>query len=256
MKMSRLAILISGSGTTAEAVIRASRSGKLANLKPVVLISNIPEATGLAKAKALGVDIMVVERKGKTMTQFSNDLLHALEKSGADLVSQNGWLPLTPPPVITAFKGRIINQHPGPLDPGKADFGGKGMYGRRVTAARIAYAWITGEDHWTEATTHHVTEEFDKGGVIRTEILKMPSPSHLMTIKQLKDKPDDLIQETMETTKKLLPLEHVNVIETLSEFAKHGKFPTMKRSTPLVHDRRKGILDEVKELAIAVFPNG
>ncbi len=42
-------------------------------------------------------------------------------------------------------RGRIINQHPEPLDPSRDDFGGKGMYGAWVSCARLIYEYLPGE---------------------------------------------------------------------------------------------------------------
>src|SRR5437588_342377 len=69
--------------------------------------------------------------------------------------------------------GRIINQHPGPLDPGRPDFGGKGMFGRRVHAARLLFVNQTGHDFWTEATSQRVAENFNEGPVLNRKQLNI-----------------------------------------------------------------------------------
>lgn len=222
--MIRLAILISGSGTTAEAIVQAG-------IEPVVVIASRPDAPGIAKMQKLGFSVEVLDRPDR--------LLALLESAGAEVVSQNGWLPLTPANVITRFHGRIINQHPGPLDPGRIDFGGKGMYGKRVTCARIAYARVTGKDYWTESSVHHVTERFDEGPVIRIERLVFDETS-----------------TTEQVARTLLPLEHKNVVAVLRQFVSSGSFPEFKRQKPLITPGNESLVSEVKKRAMQLFPNG
>jgi folate-dependent phosphoribosylglycinamide formyltransferase PurN len=238
--MIRLAILLSGFGTTAGAILTACQKGTLIGIQPVVIISNRPEAQGLLKAKSFNIPIAVVNPK---------QLLEILRSYKADIVSQNGWLPLTPPDVIAAYKGKIINQHPGPLDPGYSDFGGKGMYGKRVTAARIAYAWMSKGDYWTEATTHIVTAEYDKGQIIRTEKLSIPVVVNNITSRKI-------IDTTNEIAAKLLPLEHKNVLITLQEYVKNRKFSTLPRKKRLIPQANFEYAIKAKKLAAELFPKG
>lgn len=253
----RLAILISGSGTTAEAVIRAYQWGKLKNVEPVLVISSNPNALGIEKAKKLGVKTLVLDPK-------KNDLLGILKKHKIEFVSQNGWLPLTPKEVVDHYQGKIINQHPGPLDPGRSDFGGSQMYGARVVAARIAYEWLTGEKNpWTASTIHFVTEEFDKGDII--QMIKLPIPNlpagrqifkQKVTIPELENNPQKLIITTKDVQKKLLPIEYQNVIGTLQKFADEKKVGGFKLKEPLVPEKFEEILKEAKKLSVKLFPNG
>ncbi len=255
--MIRLAILISGSGTTAQAVIKVWKKGNLNGIEPVVILASRPDAGGLVIAKDEGIATAIVSPNDyRSPSGFGDAMLNVLQKHRVDIVSQNGWLPLTPQSVIEAYKGKIINQHPGPLDPGRLDFGGKGMYGRRVTAARLAYTWISGSDFWTEATTHHVTEEFDEGKIIRIERLIFPSPPPQMTLAQLQNNPRPFIETTNRVAASLLLLEHQNVVATLKAYGKDGKFPVFQRDTPLLNIGDKPVLDQAKKLAIKLFPTG
>lgn len=253
----KLAILISGGGTTAEAIIKAWKKGKLKDFDIKVVIASKKEAGGIAKAKALGIPTLVIERKSyKSSEEFGNALLKVFKELGIDIISQNGWLPLTPINVIREYKGRIINQHPGPLDPGREhDFGGKGMYGSRVTCARIAYAWATAGDFWTEATCHHVTEEFDKGKIIKKAKMEIPAGKKRLTVSQLAKNKDHLILQTKEVQANLLELEHKNVIRTLQQIGK-GEIKGHRRKKRLVPFEHVQLLHEVKQLAAELFPTG
>ncbi len=246
----RLALLISGSGTTAEAVIRACKSGELKNVEPTLVISSNPAAKGIEKAKRLGVKTLVVDIK-------KDDLLAVLKKYKIDLVSQNGWFPLTPKEVVDHYENRIINQHPGPLDPPRSDFGGSQMYVTRVVCARIAYEWLTQEKHpWTASTIHFVTEEFDRGELISLIKIPIPALHQPITIQQLGEKPERLITTTTKVQKKLLPIEHQNVITVLQRFARGEKVKGFKLKEPLVPEKFEEILKEAKKLAVNLFPTG
>lgn len=258
----KIALLISGGGTTASAVIEAYQKGELTGITPVGVISSRPDALGIAKAKALGIETFVVERRLYNSPElFGEEILRILRLLHVDLVSQNGWLPLTPDNVIEAYNGMIVNQHPGPLDPGRLiDFGGKGMYGARVVCACVAYAWLTGNDFTTEATTHFVAPKlgFDKGDLIRVTKMQIPRRITPVTIADLQldaSIQQDLCKETKDTQKILLPLEHENVIETLRLFAQR-KVKGFRRPEPLIPSEYEMHAINAKKIAIQLFPDG
>lgn len=254
----RLAIFISGGGTTAENIIKAYRAGEIKNIKPILIISSKSDAKGIQKAKALGIiNVFVVEpKKFSTPHEFGNELLALLRKYKINLISQNGWLPRTPVNVVKTYDGRIINQHPGPLDPGrKYDFGGKGMYGARVICARLIYSWLTGSDFWTEATTHFVTEQYDEGKLINTTKMNYMFTSYPKTKKELEEKKESIIEKTRHIQERLLPLEHKNVIETLKQFSNEG-IKEKIRLEVLVPEKNNNTLEYAKQLAIQLFPHG
>lgn len=235
----RTAFFISGEGTTVEAAIRACQNGEIPYIRPIVVISSRADAPGVRRAEALNIPTEVVERKGVSRERFGEVLLATLRKHKVDLVSQNGWLPLTPENVIDEYSGRIINQHPGRLPA----FGGKGMFGSRVTCATLAYFDLTGEqDVWTASVVHHVTASFDEGQPIQV--------SRLNITQQGKADDDDLSTRTKHVQAQLLPIEHDNVIRVLTAFG-DGRIPTAAfDDTPLQND----LLHKAKELAIQLFP--
>ncbi len=256
----KTAILISGSGSTMESILKASFYGELKNMiDPVLIISSRPNAGGIEKAQKIGVNAknIVTLQFSKSERKSSTDkLLQLLKKFNIDVISQNGWLPLTPELIIKKYNGRIINQHPGPLDPGRGhDFGGKYMYGARVTCARIAYSWLTGRDFWTEATTHLVTPNFDEGDLLSTIHLEFDPIPHTINISQVTARKKGLIEITQLVQKKLLPFEHKNVIITLKKFYK-GNMKGWRRKIPLVQKQNYELLNQAKQLAIKLFPDG
>lgn len=238
----RLALLISKGGSTAQAIIRASKSGQLA-VKPICVITSTNRAMGIQLALQEGMapgNVLVLKPEEYASPEaFGEAILEACRVRGVNLIGQYGWMPKTPANVIAAFPDRMINQHPGPLDPGRLDFGGKGMFGRRVHAARLWFVRKTGRDFWTEATTQLVAEQFDKGALLKTQRLEiLPN-----------DDPDSL-------QGRLLPVEHEVQIATLQDFATGQVRELPSREHPLVLPEEIPILKEAKEIARTLFPQG
>ncbi len=127
----RIALLISGGGTTMREILRATKDGRLPHVIPALMIASREDASGIEKAHEEGMaDRNIVVLKPKAFgspSAFGAAIISACRNRGVDLVGQYGWLPLTPPNVIEAYENMIVNQHPGPLDPGRPDFGGEGM---------------------------------------------------------------------------------------------------------------------------------
>ena len=238
----KLALLISGGGTTMEAIIKACQSGYLSKVEPVLVISSNSNAGGIEKAKKLGIkekDILIINSKDfKNREEFGEEIIKECKKREVEFIGQYGWMVLTPKNIIKEFEGKIINQHPGPLDNGRPDFGGAGMFGLRVHQARLEFVKKTDHDFWTEATTHFVTEEFDKGKIIKR--IQVPVL------------PDDTA-ETLQA--RVLPIEHEVQIEALKDVSE-GKAKEFNREKPLVLPEELEILKECKEIAIKMYPNG
>jgi phosphoribosylglycinamide formyltransferase 1 len=252
------ALLISGGGSTATAIMKASRAGRL-DIRPVIVIANHPKAGGLKKAKQLGVETKVINPQGQG---FGHRLLQTFEEYQVGLVSQNGWLPLTPAKVVEKYPERIINQHPGPLDPGRPDFGGKGMYGARVACARLAYLSLlagknelTKKDYWTEATTHFVTPEYDKGQIIKTIKLNLANEFPFEKLSDLITNERLLINATQKVQSVLIGLEHQLVIDTLQYLSAEKRISDIQKK-PLIPKQNVSILNQAKQLAIKLFPKG
>lgn len=252
--MKRLAILISGGGTTAEAVIKAIQKKELTGLSPIV-ISSSREAKGNERVRNLGVELYILDKNDfSNREEFDEKLYNLLEKLKIDIISLQGWLLLISKKIVQKFESKIINQHPGPLDPGSPDFGGKGMSTPyRTNCARIAYVWATGSEPWTESDTHFVTEDFDMGGIIRTEKMAIPAKKEKISIEELAQHPEELMQTTHEVQKAFYPVEHHNVIKTLQLFS-NGIVKEYKREKPLIPEENIDILNAAKKLATQLFP--
>ena len=156
--MTRIGVLISGSGTNLQALMDAIDTGCIPNAKVVVVISNRRSAYGLERARAHGIPAeCILKREFEDEEAFNRAILERLKYYGVDLVVLAGYLSILSPEVVRSYPNRIINIHPS-LIPA---FSGKGFYGERVHRAVLDYgAKITG------ATVHFVDEGTDTGPII------------------------------------------------------------------------------------------
>jgi phosphoribosylglycinamide formyltransferase-1 len=159
-----LACLASNNGSSLRAIVQAIAAGDLrASLRLVV--SNKREAPVLDFARAHGVParhIPTVADPDRADARLEAELVAC----GAQLVVLSGYLRKLGPRVLTAFPGRVLNIHPGPLP----RFGGEGMYGRRVHEAVLAAGVAV-----SGATVHLVDEVYDHGPVVaRVEVPVLP----------------------------------------------------------------------------------
>lgn len=120
----RLALIASGSGTDANAIMAACREGRLRNVEPVLLISSKPGAGCLDKATKNGVVSIVVDRKTNELADWRFTVDHALRRHGVKMVFLVGCLVVFNPIAGITF----YNIHP--ADP--KEHGGRKMYGLAV----------------------------------------------------------------------------------------------------------------------------
>ncbi len=151
----RLAVLVSGSGTTRANLSAAVAAGTLSADVRLVLGSR-PDLPGVARAAADGVPTAVVDRRSfDTPAAFSDAVFAEIDRTGVDLVCLAGWLCLLQIP--PAWAGRVMNIHPALLP----SFGGRGLYGRRVHRAVL--------DHGCKVsgcTVHLVDDAYDAGPIV------------------------------------------------------------------------------------------
>ena len=162
--MLKLGFLASRNGSAMRAVIAAIEAGDLA-AQPLIAVSNNRKAAALEFAAAHGVPTAVVPTQ--TDPQAADERLHqTLENAGVELVVLSGYLRRLGPETLRRYQNRILNIHPGLLP----EFGGEGMYGRKVHEAVIA----AGASR-SGATIHIVDEVYDHGPVIdRREVPVRP----------------------------------------------------------------------------------
>lgn len=151
----RLAVLVSGSGTTLQNLIDRIADGSLP-AEIGVVVSSKPDAYALERARLASVPARVVARRDYSDVTSFNDALHAaLEPFAPDLVVLAGFLSLFQP--RARYAGRVLNIHPA-LIPA---FCGPGFYGRKVHEAVLASGVkLSG------CTVHFADDEYDRGPIV------------------------------------------------------------------------------------------
>jgi phosphoribosylglycinamide formyltransferase-1 len=151
----RLAVLISGSGTTLQNLLDHIADGGL-QAQIVLVISNRVDAFGLRRAEQAEVPTdVIVPKDYASREEFSQCIFDRCRQAHVDLVCLAGFLQLLQIP--KDFQGRVMNIHPA-LIPA---FCGKGFYGHRVHEAALAYGVkISG------CTVHFADNVYDHGPII------------------------------------------------------------------------------------------
>jgi phosphoribosylglycinamide formyltransferase-1 len=148
----RVAILISGRGSNMVSLVTAMQEGKI-DAEPAIVISNIPDAVGLDRAREMGVATAVVDsKKVKPRAEHERRVIEILRSHDVDLVCLAGYMRLLTPLLVSEFRHRIFNIHPSllPAFPG--------LHGQRQAL-----------DHGVKVagcSVHVVDEECDHGPII------------------------------------------------------------------------------------------
>jgi phosphoribosylglycinamide formyltransferase 1 len=151
----RLAVLLSGGGTTLQNLVDRIGAGRL-EAQIVQVISSRADAFGVERAKKANLPVAIVTRKEcANAAEFSQRVFDLVRRSQADLVCMAGFLQLLPIPAD--FRRRVLNIHPALLP----DFGGKGMYGHHVHEAVLKSGAKT-----SGCTVHFADNEYDHGPII------------------------------------------------------------------------------------------
>ncbi len=200
----RVAILVSGEGTTMTALAERSREPG-APFEVVLVATDRPQAGALERARSLGLPTAVLPRlprlqdaEGPEGPRAESAWATVLKERRVQLLVLAGFLKVFRGPVLREFSGRILNTHPALLP----DHGGPGMYGPHVHEAVLRAG-----DRETGATVHLVTESLDAGPVIaqaRIPVLPGDDPGSLSA--------------------RLRPVEHRLLIQVVEDFAR-GRLP-------------------------------
>jgi formyltetrahydrofolate-dependent phosphoribosylglycinamide formyltransferase len=194
----RAAVFASGGGSNFQALIDHARSGAEKSgvhdaggdvdsaWEIVLLVTDRPDAGAIGRARAAGIETLVVPTKGRDAVEVGAELVAALEARRVDVVLLAGYLKLVPGELVTRWRGRILNIHPALLP----DFGGHGMYGMRVHRAVLD----SGASE-SGASVHFVDEEYDRGQVLaQRRVAVHPG-----------DTPEDLAARVLEVEHRLYP---------------------------------------------------
>ena len=167
-----IGVLISGGGSTLENLIQRTHDGRLAGVRIVQVVSSRSAVRGVEIARAAGLPLEVVrQRDFADGAAFSAAIADVLDGAGVELVALGGFLCHWQLPDRYAW--RVLNIHPALLP----DFGGRGMYGRRVHEAVLAAG-----RRESGCTVHIVDQEYDHGPIVaqqRVPVLERDTPDTL-----------------------------------------------------------------------------
>ena len=151
----KLGFLASGNGSSARAIMRAVVAGEL-DAEARLMVSNNRSAPALAFAQAAGLPAICIPTQADPQAADAR-LAAEMAAHGVELIVMSGYLRHLGPATLGGYAGRILNIHPGPLP----EFGGQGMYGRRVHEAVIAAGVPE-----SGIVIHLVDEEYDRGPAV------------------------------------------------------------------------------------------
>ncbi|WP_312144363.1 phosphoribosylglycinamide formyltransferase [Brevundimonas sp.] len=165
----RVAVLISGSGTNMASLIAAGQVAD-APYEVVVVVSNVASVAGLDRARAAGVEALTVEHGsyGKDREAHERAIDALLIQHKVEVVALAGYMRLLTPWLVQKWAGRMINIHPSLLP----------LYPGLNTHARA----LESGDAEAGCTVHVVTEGVDEGPVLgqaRVPILPGDTPEAL-----------------------------------------------------------------------------
>lgn len=183
----RVAILISGGGSNMEALVQDMAQDDVA--KPVLVLANVPDAGGLAKARAHGIATACVNHKDyPDRPSFESALTEALEAVAPDIICLAGFMRILTPGFIARWQGKMLNIHPSILPL----FRGLHTHQRVLEVGMAVHG----------CTVHEVTGELDGGPILGQAVIPvLPG-----------DTPVSLAE-------RLLPMEHRLYPAVLRKFA-------------------------------------
>ena len=154
--MKNIVILISGTGSNMAAIVRAAQQQDWArrlDARVAAVISNRPDAKGLAWAREAGIATAVVDHKAYAGREpFDAALMAEVDRHQPALVVLAGFMRILTPGFVAHYAGRIVNIHPSLLPA----FPGLHTHQRAIDmGCRVA-----------GVTVHQVTAELDAGPVL------------------------------------------------------------------------------------------
>ncbi|MGU9980207.1 phosphoribosylglycinamide formyltransferase [Phreatobacter sp. HK31-P] len=178
----RVAILISGRGSNMAALIEAAKAPDYP-AEIVLVLSNVPDAGGLAIAAASGIATATVDHRAfsRNREAFEQAMQAELERHRVDLVCLAGFMRILTPWFVGRWEGRMINIHPALLPAYK----GLDTHARALADGAREHG----------ATVHFVTPGMDEGEIILQEaVTVLPG-----------DTPESLGQRVLEVEHRIYP---------------------------------------------------
>lgn len=149
----RVGVLISGRGSNMLALLQAARDPAYP-AEIALVLSNRPDAAGLALAAAAGVPVRAIDHRtfGRDRAAHEAALDAALREAGVEIVCLAGYMRLLTPFLVGAWRGRMLNVHPSLLPA----FPGLETHERAIATGVKLHG----------CTVHLVTEVMDEGPIL------------------------------------------------------------------------------------------
>jgi phosphoribosylglycinamide formyltransferase 1 len=181
MPLTRITVLISGRGSNLAALIEAANAGTIDGAVTHV-ISNRPDAGGLAHAQRNGIATTVVDHRAfATRDEFDAALADAIDASEPELIVLAGFMRILGAAFVQRYAGRMLNIHPSLLPA----YPGTGTHGRALADRATRHG----------CTVHLVTPDVDGGPIVAQSEVPVLSG----------DDPTTLAARVLEAEHRLLP---------------------------------------------------
>lgn len=203
--MLKIVVCVSGGGTNLQAILDAIDSGRITNTEVIAVISNNAGAKALERAKAHGIDgILLSPKNFPDREAFNSVFTGKMCELAPDLVVLAGFLVKIPEEMVAKFGNRIVNIHPSLIP----SFCGVGYYGLKVHEKVLERgAKVTG------ATVHFVNEGMDEGPIIAQKAVEVLED----------DTPEVLQRRVMEQAEWILLPQAIDDIANNRIFLENGK---------------------------------
>lgn len=194
MKCYNIAFFASHGGSNMQALIDASKSGRLKS-KPALVISNNSNSKALDRAVKEEIPNFHISSNthpdDNVRTQY---IIKLFELYKINLVVLAGYMKKLPDEVINKVNGRVLNIHPALLP----KFGGEGMYGMKVHQAVL-----DAKETESGVTVHLVDSEYDRGRILLQRTVPV----------NIDDTPETLAARVLEIEHRIYP-EVIEMIES------------------------------------------
>ena len=165
----KIGVLLSGSGTNLQAIIDAAAQGLPVDI--VKVISSRPDAYGIERARAAGIDVVALTRDVDADVEAADArIVDELRAAGADYVVMAGYMRKVTPVMLDAFPDRVLNLHPALLPSFKG--------AHAIREAFDAGVKVTG------ITVHFANEDYDKGPIVAQRAVEVREDDTLDTLEE------------------------------------------------------------------------
>lgn len=166
--MTRIVVLVSGDGSNLQALIDSCHSGRI-RAQIVGVISNVPDAYALERARLAGIPTQVIDHhEYADRASFEVEVTRVIQEWKAELIVLAGFMRVLTPAFVNRYSGQMINIHPSLLP----------AYRGLNTHARVLQ---TG-DRMHGCSIHFVTSDLDAGAVIAQAVTNVLPTDDLPTL--------------------------------------------------------------------------